>query len=168
MGEPKYKPTIIVDTREKTPWKFNKSERCNGSVSEKLDTGDYSIKEMEDIFVVERKSSVGELWTCLGQDKVRFFKEMERIKPFKYKFLFLEFSINDIINYPKVIRKYGRKTPIKPEYIFSKLIEIQVKYGVHIIYLGTIKTDKQQVKIKSFINKLFQKLYSMHMKGELE
>jgi len=49
--------TIIVDTREQTPWTFDNYVVA----SQKLDTGDYSIQGLEHIFTIERKKSVSEI-----------------------------------------------------------------------------------------------------------
>ena len=50
--------TIIKDTREQEGYTFEPSSSryhtCNGMVLEKLDTGDYSLKGLEDKICIER------------------------------------------------------------------------------------------------------------------
>ena len=162
-----HQPIIIVDTREKIPWRFNKSKYCMGSISQKLDLGDYSIIGMQNIFVVERKGSAAELYRNLGIDKVRFIKEMEGLKSFKYKFLIIECDVKDIIDFPTIIKKYGKKTVLTPQYIFSQLVEIRIKYGVEFMFIGSMKKDKDRKKIKQFLNRFFYKFYNMYMNGNL-
>ena len=86
---------VIKDTRERDGWYFKESNYCQGMVDKKLDTGDYSVEGLEDVLCIERKGSVSELANNIV-DK-RFDRELERMRDFKYKFLILEFSINDIM-----------------------------------------------------------------------
>ena len=81
--------TVIKDTREQDGWTFERFDTryhtCTGMVLQKLETGDYSLKGMENIFCVERKGSVAELAQNLGKDKYRFFAEIERMKSIKHR-----------------------------------------------------------------------------------
>ena len=102
----KSKPfTIIKDTREQDGYTFESSSSryhtCNGMISRKLDTGDYSIEGLEDKLCIERKASVVEFANNVGHDQVRFLKEIERMKDFRYKFLVLEFSLTDLMKFPE-------------------------------------------------------------------
>ena len=90
--------TVIRDTREKNGWYFKETEYCQGMLEQKLDTGDYSIVGLEDILCIERKGCVSELANNIV-DK-RFDRELERMEGFKYKFLILEFSLTDLMNFP--------------------------------------------------------------------
>lgn len=168
MAKEIFKPTIIIDSREKKPWRFNKCSTCEASLVQKLDTGDYTVQGMEDIFVIERKSSAAELYLNLGFEKDRFLREMERIKSFKYKFLFFEFSIDDIYRWPTICKRITRrKCGLTPQYIVSMLVEIQIKYGVGIIFLGSLKDEKEKTNIKQFINRFIYKYYNLYMSGDL-
>ena len=75
----KSKPfTIIKDTREQDGYTFESSSSryhtCNGMISRKLDTGDYSIEGLEDKLCIERKASVVEFANNVGHAQVRFLK----------------------------------------------------------------------------------------------
>lgn len=169
MAKEIFKPTIIIDSREKKPWRFNKCSTCEASLIQKLDTGDYTMQGMESIFVIERKSSVPELYVNLGAEKARFIREMERIQSFKHKFLFFEFSIDDIYKWPTISKRItGRRCGLTPQYIVSMLVEIQIKYGVGIIFLGSMKEEKEKAHIKQFINRFIYKYYNLYMNGELQ
>ena len=77
----KSKPfTIIKDTREQDGYSFAASSSryhtCNGMVSRKLDTGDYSIEGLEDLICIERKGCAEELAQNLGQKKHAFLNEI--------------------------------------------------------------------------------------------
>ncbi len=121
--------TIIQDTREKKPWTFE----ATGSVEDvrvtKLDTGDYSIEGMEEIFMLERKASVDELFVNLGVQWARFEREMERAKPYKYKYLVIEATLPQLYKGSKYSKMSGK-------FIMGRLLYIQHKYGVVPLIVG--------------------------------
>lgn len=67
-------PVLVTDTREKRPLCFTHLP----SVSETLQTGDYSIKGFERDFSVERKS-IPDLINSLTRERERFTKELHRL-----------------------------------------------------------------------------------------
>lgn len=78
--------TILCDTREQRPLKFNSSfkvERIG------LKTGDYSCKHLESVVTVERKS-LSDLIGCIGRDRERFEKNIERLKSFPVRAVIVE------------------------------------------------------------------------------
>ena len=92
--------TVIKDTREQDGWTFSPYDMCEGMEVNTLHTGDYTLKGFEDIVCVERKASVSEIATNLGKKKKAFYNEMERMRDFNFRYLLLEFSALDVINYP--------------------------------------------------------------------
>src|SRR5688572_9057132 len=52
--------TVIRDTREQKGWIFEANAYCEGTVIETMKTGDYTLRGLEDRFVVERKRNVAE------------------------------------------------------------------------------------------------------------
>ena len=69
---------VIIDSREQAPFAFE-HEKYAGTVPEvgALDTGDYSLSGLTDRVAVERKS-LPDLVTCLGRERDRFEREMQR------------------------------------------------------------------------------------------
>jgi hypothetical protein len=69
---------IVIDTREQAPFAF-KHEKYIGVVIEPgaLDTGDYSLAGLTDKVAVERKS-LPDLVACLGRERERFERELQR------------------------------------------------------------------------------------------
>ena len=129
----KYK--VIRDTREQNGWTFMAGKACDGTVSGTLKTGDYSIEGYEDLLTLERKGCIAELATNLVED--RFERELERMESFKYAFMILEFSMDDLIKYPKGsgIPYYKMKSvKLNPFFLLKRLIEIELKYKVKIIF----------------------------------
>ena len=71
------KPTSIVaiqDTREQCPWDLAPLQTEISALS----TGDYSVKGLTDVIAIERKSLV-DLLGCLGVERERFQREMQRL-----------------------------------------------------------------------------------------
>ena len=129
--------TVIRDTREKSGWDFKETEYCQGMLERKLDTGDYSIEGLEDILCIERKGSVSELANNIV-DK-RFDRELERMANFEYKFLVLEFSVDDILSFPvgsEIPKKTWNKIRISGRFILKRLAEIQIEHGISVIPCG--------------------------------
>lgn len=121
--------TIIQDTREKKPVEFAAHGAVESVEIAKLDTGDYSVKGMESVLMIERKASVDEVFMCLGVQWGRFEKEMERAKPYKYKYLVIEANLSQIY--------YGSSySNMSGKFIVARLLAIQHKYGVIPIFVG--------------------------------
>jgi ERCC4-type nuclease len=125
--------TIIVDTREQTPWEF-----ANHTVSsKKLDTGDYSVEGLENVFAIERKRTVSEIANNITEK--RFIDVLNRLQTFQHKFILLEFTLNNVLDYPvgsTVPKKMWNSLKITGKYILKYLTEINIKYGIHTIYCG--------------------------------
>jgi len=95
----KAKFKIIRDSREKDGmgWNFRASANCSGMEIEKLNVGDYTVKGLENILMIERKT-LGDLWNTLGNvdNYKRFLREMERAKDHKVKYLIIEATLGDV------------------------------------------------------------------------
>ena len=133
----KNKFIVIRDTREKDGWYFKESDYCEGMVNQKLDTGDYSIQGLEDVLCIERKASGAEIANNIVDD--RFTRELDRMSEFKYKFLILEFGVEDILSFPvgsDIPKKSWNKIRISGRFIMKRLSEIQIKYGIHVVPCG--------------------------------
>lgn len=118
---------IIVDTREKTPWKFR------NSIAQKLDTGDYSVLGYEDDICIERKKSVSEIAQNIVDP--RFWREIERMGSIKYRVIICEFSEADVASYPSQLPWFLRKKArIKGKFILSKIREIVEDFNIEVVY----------------------------------
>lgn len=150
--------TIVRDTREQDGkgWYFRASANCHGMKVQKLDFGDYSIKGLEEKICIERKT-IGDLWGTLGDQKnyKRFIREWERAKDTKIKYLIIEGNIADID------RGY-RWSRVPANNIHAKLVSLQVKHNVHVIFAGSQKIARK------YARKLLAKLYRYHLEGILD
>jgi predicted RND superfamily exporter protein len=144
--------TIIVDTREQQPWEFEYYSKAN----RKLDTGDYSIEGLENIFTIERKKSVAEIANNISEK--RFDNALARLKEYKYKFLLLEFSLDNVLDYPigsTVPKKTWEKLKITSKYILKYLTKIAIEYNIQVIFCGN-KDAAEEMAI-SIMKRVFEK-----------
>jgi ERCC4-type nuclease len=144
--------TIIVDTREQQPWEFELYATAN----KKLDTGDYSIEGLEHVLAIERKKSVSEIANNISES--RFKDVLERLSKIPYKFMLLEFDLEDIYNFPigsNIPKRLWSKLKINPKYLLKCLTEIQLNYGIHIVYCGSTENAKKMAE--SIIKKVYYK-----------
>lgn len=137
--------TIIVDTREQQPWEFG----LHVTAKKKLDTGDYSIQGLESILAIERKKSVSEIANNITES--RFKNVLERMSQIRYPFMLFEFDLDDIYNFPigsDIPKKLWDKLRISPKYLLKYLTELQLNYGIHILYCGCAENaEKMAVSI---------------------
>lgn len=127
---------VIIDTREQNPFHFT-SSKIKEVHREKLDSGDYSIKGLEDKLFIERKQSVAEFYNNVTEK--RFWNEIERSQSYKYKYIIFEFSASDVEMFP-----YGSGLPksvisklkVSSAYLMHCIAKLQVKFGIHVIFGG--------------------------------
>ncbi len=162
MTKNKTKYTVIQDTREQEGWFFTPYDRCEGMEIGTLQTGDYTLKGYEEVVCVERKASPSEIATNLGKKKQTFYNEIERMRDFPFRYIILEFSASDLINYPlslldekdrevwarhcrgESLPNYKRfqvvkNTKITGKYLLKALLEIGIKYEVQILFADNKK-----------------------------
>lgn len=142
VDTPKY--LILRDSKEKDGhgWWFITSEYYSGTKKTNLKTGDYTLEGFEDLLCIERKGTLGEFAQNIVQK--RFYRELERMKSFKYKYLILEFDVSEVLDYPRstTIPKFKWKyLKFNGEFILRKIIELQYEYGITVLMCG--KQGKQ-------------------------
>ena len=123
-------PTIIKDTREHEGYGYNfrASSNCAGMIVEKLDTGDYAIKDYLDLIVIERKKSIIEMCNNFGKKRKQFENELKRMENIKFKYIVVEDYWSSI--------KHPKFTTLKYNMILGSIISFELKYGVHFIFAG--------------------------------
>lgn len=83
--------TAIVDTREQTPLKLPGIRSEAGTLA----TGDYSVKGLESLIAIERKS-LPDLVACCGRERERFDREVQRLLAYPVRALVVEADWQDI------------------------------------------------------------------------
>lgn len=132
------KYTIIKDSREQRGWLFEPGDKCMGMEVGTLSTGDYSIKGLENILTIERKGSTGEFATNINED--RFFRELKRMDNFQFSFLILEFTMEDIFNFPinsGIPSKVWPKLKVSSSFLLKRFLQIvNNEWGIAVILAG--------------------------------
>ncbi len=132
--------TVLIDTREKQPWDFLSSDVL-GREFVKLDAGDYTIDGLEDVLAIERKRHVAELATNVTEK--RFHKWLERMALRRFKYILIECDLQNVVDYPvgsTVPRKLWSKLRITGSYLMKCISQIQVKYGIHVVFCSNANT----------------------------
>ena len=81
----------IVDSREQLPLDLAPLTTVSGT----LQTGDYSLKGLEHLVCIERKS-LDDLLGCVGRDRERFERELQRMLAYPVRVLLVESSWAEI------------------------------------------------------------------------
>jgi len=127
---------IVRDTREQQGFHFMAEAEV---VDEALPAGDYTIKGLEEVIVIERKASTGELYHNLAKKvmKERFHKEMQKLDKIQFAYIVCEFPESNLYTFPQnsgIPKSKQKYMKITAKY-FRKLIhEIENKYDVKFIY----------------------------------
>jgi ERCC4-type nuclease len=127
----------------------------------KLDTGDYSLRGLENIFCIERKGSVSEFANNITEK--RFKDVTDRLAHIKYAFLLLEFDLEDILIYPvgsTVPKKMWDKLRITPKFILKHINELQILYNIKVIFCGDASNAEKMAL------SLMRKIYELHGQPE--
>jgi len=81
----------IIDTREQLPLDLAPLNVEPGT----LPTGDYSVKGLESIVAIERKS-LTDLLGCIGQDRERFEREVMRLLAYPVRAIIIEATWQEV------------------------------------------------------------------------
>lgn len=79
-------PTIIIDTREQTPWRFPADQPVERAT---LASGDYSLAGYETRVAIERKS-LPDFVACCGRERARFEAELLRLAAYESAAVIIE------------------------------------------------------------------------------
>ena len=87
--------TIIIDSREQRPFDFGPDIQVQVGT---LTAGDYSIQGLEEHVAVERKS-LPDLTACVGPERVRFKRELLRLRGFHCRGVVIEADIGQVFDH---------------------------------------------------------------------
>jgi ERCC4-type nuclease len=114
---------VIQDTRERTPLDLTPLIVIQGTLS----TGDYSVKGLEDIIAVERKS-LADLVMCVGRERERFDREVLRLQAYPVKALVVEAHLADI-------EAGAYRSKVKPNAVLGSLLGWMAS-GLPVLFAG--------------------------------
>jgi ERCC4-type nuclease len=148
------KPVVVVDTREQAPFTFAATSNwIGGTVTRKLDIGDYSIVGMERLLRMERKS-LTDLITTLIQGRKRFFKECEALARFRHSVLLVEATYEDV----KSFYDDDLCTAAHPNAVSGSLDAVEARFGIPVIYTSQHRPLAEE-KAASWLSKHFTYWY---------
>lgn len=131
---------IVIDTREKTPLPISEPV-----IYDKLPAGDYGLLGFSDLtnpaFTIELKS-LPDLCRSLGKDRDRFFREIELMRPFRFRALVIETS-------EAVIEGWEYPSLIDPHSLLASLDAMSVRAGVHVYWCGETSGAVEKVEALS-------------------
>jgi DNA excision repair protein ERCC-4 len=116
--------TAVIDTREQIPLCLHPLK----AVTQTLTTGDYSVLGLEEVISVERKS-LPDLLHCVGRDRRRFEKEIQRLLAYPSRALVLETSWEQI-------EQGVWKSKVRPQAVVGSVIG-WCSRGLPVILAGT-------------------------------
>ncbi len=148
---------IVIDTREQQPLDFGFYPDVT-TISRKLKTGDYCLEGMEDFLVIERKHSVGEITNNIGIEKQRFLNELDRMSSIKYAYLVCEFSIANVLEFPKnsgIPENKWKKLKMNGKFILKTLYGFEQKYGITVCFCDNrAGSTKKIIEICEYVQKI--------------
>jgi len=126
---------IIVDTREKRPWLFDR--RPCTIVRKALAAGDYSLVGHEPDIVIERKSGAG-LIRSVTQGRKRFLRMMDRLTVVKWSAIIVELEWEALLEY---CEQYTKVSPMSLDGTMTALMQRYPK--THWVMRPTRETAEQ-------------------------
>jgi len=111
----------IVDTREQHAFDLERfGVEC---VSQKLDSGDYSIAGYERDIAIERKSA-SDLLGCIGKGRERFVRELTRLADMQYAAVVCESPIDAVLS-------GEHRSFVSPASVMGSVIAWEQRFGIH-------------------------------------
>lgn len=141
----------MTDNREQIPWTFESITIGTGkSIKDliltiehgTLNAGDYSIKGMEDLVAIERKSKE-DLFATLSRGRERFIRELSKLNDMDFAAVMVEAEWSDCMRNPP---EHSRLAPVS---LNGMIVAWQVRYPrVHWWWMpGRYVASKQAFKL---------------------
>ena len=122
-------PIIIIDSREKQPWKFSSYK----TITKCLSIGDYTFAGFENMFVIERKKNIQELLTDVSGQNRKWFKGfLARLSMVKHAIIVVEDSADNLSN---ALNHIG-KSEMTCQTFYWLMSTIVLKYGITVLFVG--------------------------------
>jgi ERCC4-type nuclease len=112
----------VIDSREQQPYQFDRA------VVKALAAGDYSVVGLEDRVAVERKSH-GDAYRCLGYERGRFEREVEKLANYEFAAIVVEASLPDFLRPPVFSR-------VHPRSAIGSLLAWCVRFRLPVLFCG--------------------------------
>ena len=100
-----------------------------------LAAGDYSISGLQHLVSIERKS-LDDLLACVGRDRDRFTRELQRLRAFRFRCLVIETDYS-------TLERGGWRSKIQPAAVLGSLAAWTVQFSLPIMLVGTHKAGAE-------------------------
>ena len=121
---------IIVDSREQLPFTFEHGRYADVQIqSGTLNVGDYSLCGLEDKVAVERKS-LPDLVACLGRERQRFEKELQRSMALDAFAVVVEASWSDLAS-------GNFRSQLNPHAACQSVLAFMARYRMAFLFAGS-------------------------------
>lgn len=143
---------VVVDNREQmTPRAAHRLKAIEAPIERgTLNYGDYAAnvdidgkplldtaETMRPGCVIERKMGLDELAACLGRERARFVRELERAKAEKAKVYLL---VEDA-TWEKII-SHNYRSKLHPNAFISSLVAFQARYNLTVVFCSQLTTGR--------------------------
>lgn len=122
---------IVIDTREQHPFQFQGSKHYQDIeiIRGTLQSGDYSLAGLTDKIAIERKE-LSDLIQCLGRERERFERELQRAAAYDCFAIVIEASWQDICqgNY---------RSRLNPHSACQSIAAFMTRYHVPFLFAGS-------------------------------
>lgn len=129
------RPVIVIDTREQEPLHFARLESVTGT----LTSGDYSVRGLQHLFAVERKSLADLVSCCMGENRKRFERELHRLRGFRFARLL-------VVGTRAQIERGEYRSGITPRAVLSSLAAWEARYNIGEFFAATPADAARQVE----------------------
>jgi DNA excision repair protein ERCC-4 len=121
---PTPEPVIIIENREWCPFPLS-----GPTIRGTLPTGDYSLAGYENIMAIERKT-LNDLVMCLGPQRDRFKRELQRGMELEFFAVIIESSFEDLTSW-----RY--RSRLHPNSAVESISTFEIRYRIPFLFCGT-------------------------------
>ena len=129
------RPVVVVDSREQDPLPIRRLPTVRGG----LQSGDYSVAGLEDLFAVERKTVADLVGCCCGDSRERFERELHRLRGFRFTRLLVVGTVDQIT-------QHTYRSQVKPASVLNSLAAWEVRYSIPVVFRRTAESAAEQVE----------------------
>jgi len=133
------RPVIVVDTREQCPLPFARLAVERGT----LVSGDYSFRGGEELFAVERKSIPDLVGCCVGENRERFFRELHRLRGFRFKRLL-------VVGTREAIESGEYHSNVAPKAVLATLAAVEARFDVPVVFATSPEEAGRRIEAWAF------------------
>ena len=116
------RPTIIIDSREKTPLEFDYPSVVRG-----LYSGDYSFVGAEHLFAVERKTLADLAASCARSRREVFEHELLRLRGYRFRRLLITATEEDV-------HAHNYRSNMSPNALLGSVFTFEVRYDIPLVW----------------------------------